>query len=78
MTIDKIEKYLKFLCSGKLSTSESVAVDMLKFAVGRVRALEAENAELRTSLEHLEMLASIRIDEERKTSKIPPPEHVDD
>jgi len=78
MTMENVEKYIKFLCSGRLSTSESIALDMLKFAASRVRALEAENAELRASLEHLEKLASIRIDDERKTSKIPPPEHVDD
>lgn len=78
MTMDEVEKFIEFLRSGWLSKSEAIAVDMLKFSARRVRALEAENAELRASLEHLEKLASLRIDEERKTSKIPPPEHVDD
>lgn len=78
MTMDEVEKFLKFVHYDWLSKSEAIVVYMLKFAASRVRALEAENAELRSSLEHLEKLASTRIDEERKTSRIPPPEHVDD
>ncbi len=53
-------------------------IDVIRQVDSRCSALEAENGELRASLEHLERLATIRIDNERKTSKIPPPEHVDD
>lgn len=56
----------------------NILIDVIRESDSRVSALEDENAELRASLEHLEKLASDRIDNERKTSRIPPPEHVDD
>ena len=56
----------------------SEAILLVFDLVSRCQILEKENRDLRASLEHLEKLASARIDNERKTSKIPPPEHVDD
>lgn len=63
------EEWARYLSVNSLYAIFNAAVDSIN--------LRKENAELRASLEHLEKLASARVDEAAKTTKIESMEDAD-